>query len=184
VSDDPALREPLVDAVPRREPRHRGRQAHPRGHRRRRIPGRGVHRHGAAARRRHHRRAEALLSFVRRLVGRAGTPGCQIGYILAVINWCFDCKITWWKVRTLLVGVRPRAGLGQRHRAGHVGLHGRGVARRGGGVRHRRGADVLLPRHVRGRQVGHRARARHRRQGRLHLLTIGYVFNPHLTCLM
>ena len=25
------------------------------------------------------------------------TPGCQIGYmdpILAVINWCFDCKIT------------------------------------------------------------------------------------------
>jgi hypothetical protein len=30
-------------------------------------------------------------------VARVVTPGCQIGYtrILAVINWCFDCKITW-----------------------------------------------------------------------------------------
>ena len=31
-------------------------------------------------------------------VGRVVTPGCQIGYmdgpILAVMSWCFDCKIT------------------------------------------------------------------------------------------
>jgi hypothetical protein len=28
-------------------------------------------------------------------LGRVGTPGCQISYIdiLAVVNWCFDCKM-------------------------------------------------------------------------------------------
>lgn len=53
---------------------------HPDGHRRRRLPGRAVHRHRPAARRRHHQAAQAQLRPQRRVVRVRPRPGLDAGH--------------------------------------------------------------------------------------------------------